>query len=49
MIARNRVREALDKLRDKRVKAELEKAGVPASILSPFKVENVNVAPPRRR
>ena len=47
-IARGRVRETLEKLRDKRVKEELEKAGVPAGILNPFRVENVNIAPPRR-
>ena len=48
IIARSRVRDALDKLRDKRVREDLEKAGVPREILSPFRVENVNVAPSRR-
>jgi sodium transport system permease protein len=48
MIARSRVSQVLDTLRNKRVKEELERAGVPPEILSPFRVENVNVAPPRR-
>src|SRR5206468_3152582 len=48
MIARTRTREVLEKLRDKRVKENLAKAGVTAEILNPFRVENVNVAPPRR-
>ena len=48
LIARSRVSRVLDSLRDKRIESELKKAGLPPGILSPFRIENVNVAPPRR-
>jgi len=47
-IARGRARETLDALRALIVNQRLAKAGLPLDTLTPFKVENVNVAPPRR-
>jgi sodium transport system permease protein len=47
-VARGRVQQALDGLKQDRIKAELRKAGIPDSILTPFTIQSVNVAPPRR-
>ena len=47
-LVRNRIRQVLDTLKDQKVKAELQRAGIPETVLTPFKVDNVNVAPPRK-
>lgn len=47
-VARGRIRQALDGLRDQQVKAELQRAGLSDGILTPFKVDSVNIAPPRK-
>jgi sodium transport system permease protein len=47
-VAGRRIERALERLKDQRVKAELERAGVSDRILTPFKVETVNVASARK-
>ncbi|MBO0862665.1 MAG: ABC transporter permease [Chloracidobacterium sp.] len=48
MVASGRIEAALNKLKEARVKNELQRAGVPERILTPFTVEKVNTAPPRK-
>jgi sodium transport system permease protein len=47
-VARSRIERALDRLKDRRIKAELGRVGVSERVLTPFTVENVNVAPPKK-
>lgn len=47
-VARGRIRQVLDTLKEQRIKTDLQRAGLPDSILTPFIVENINVAPPRK-
>lgn len=47
-LASSRVERALGQLKDERVKVDLQRAGVSEHILTPFTVEKVNVAPPRK-
>ena len=48
MVVRSRIRVALDALRDVKISVALEKAGLSKAVLSPFKIENVNLASTRR-
>lgn len=47
-VASGRIEAALNKLKEARVKNELQRAGVPERILTPFTVEKVNTAPPQK-
>lgn len=47
-VASSRIERALDRLKDQRIKTELQREGVPERVLTPFVVENVNVAPPKK-
>src|SRR5215510_2845911 len=47
-VASGRIEAALNKLKEARVKNELQRAGVPERILTPFTVEKVNTAPPKK-
>ncbi len=47
-VARDRIEEALDTVKQERIKADLRKAGVSEAVLKPFVVKSVNVAPPRK-
>jgi sodium transport system permease protein len=47
-VAGGRIETALNKLKDARIKNELQRAGVPERILTPFTVEKVNTAPPQK-
>jgi len=47
-IVSSRIEQALDRLKDLHVKSELIRVGVPERVLTPFVVENVNVAPPKK-
>ena len=48
VVVRSRIRTALDALRESKVRVTLEKAGLSAAALTPFKVENVNLVSTRR-
>ncbi len=43
-----KIRAALAALKEVRIRASLQRSGVPESVLSPFEVKQVNVAPARR-
>lgn len=43
-----KIRAALAALKEERIRASLQRSGVPESVLSPFEVKQVNVAPARR-
>ena len=47
-VASGRIETALNQLKEARVKNELQRAGVPERILTPFTVEKVNTAPPKK-
>jgi sodium transport system permease protein len=47
-IASGRIERALDQLKDQQIKTELQRAGIPERILTPFSVEKVNTAPPQK-
>ncbi len=47
-MAGSRIREVLSRFREARVRMELERSGVPVTILDSYKVERVNVAKPRK-
>ena len=47
-VASGRIETALNQLKEARVKNELQRAGVPERILTPFTVEKVNTAPPQK-
>lgn len=47
-VASGRIETALNQLKDARIKNELQRAGVPERILTPFTVEKVNTAPPQK-
>jgi sodium transport system permease protein len=47
-VARSRLQQVLNDLRDRRVKAGLIKAGINPGVLKPFTIETVNIAPPRK-
>lgn len=47
-VARDRLQEALDAVKQERIKADLRQAGVSEAVLKPFVVKSVNVAPPRK-
>lgn len=47
-VASGRIETVLNRLKEARVKNELQRAGVPESILTPFTVEKVNTAPPQK-
>jgi len=47
-VASGRIETALNRLKEARVKNELQRAGVPERILTPFTVEKVNTAPPKK-
>lgn len=47
-IAEEKLRTALAEIREQRVRAGLEKSGVPLTVLAPFKVDRVNVASDRK-
>jgi sodium transport system permease protein len=47
-VAGGRIETALNQLKDARIKNELQRAGVPERILTPFTVEKVNTAPPKK-
>lgn len=44
----DRVRIALNELKDQRIRQKLQASGVPESVLTPFQVRRVNVAPERK-
>ncbi len=46
--AGDKIRIALSEVKDDRVKAALRTSGVPESVLTPFTVKSVNVAPPKK-
>ncbi len=46
MVARDRAERLLTKLREEIVRSGLERKGIDAKILDPFKIDNQNVAPP---
>jgi sodium transport system permease protein len=47
-VASGRIETALNQLKEAKVKNELQRAGVPERILTPFTVEKVNTAPPKK-
>jgi sodium transport system permease protein len=47
-VAGGRIETALNQLKEARIKNELQRAGVPERILTPFTVEKVNTAPPKK-
>jgi sodium transport system permease protein len=47
-VAGGRIETALNQLKEARVKNELQRAGVPERILTPFTVQKVNTAPPQK-
>lgn len=47
-VAGGRIEAALNQLKEARIKNELQRAGVPERILTPFTVEKVNTAPPQK-
>jgi sodium transport system permease protein len=47
-VAGGRIETALNQLKEARVKNELQRAGVPERILTPFTVVKVNTAPPKK-
>ena len=47
-VASGRIEAALNQLKEARIKNELQRAGVPERILTPFTVEKVNTAPPKK-
>lgn len=47
-MARGRVLEAIERIRQQKIREELERRNLPESVVSPFLSENVNVAMPRR-
>ncbi len=47
-VASGRIETALNQLKEARIKNELQRAGVPERILTPFTVEKVNTAPPKK-
>jgi sodium transport system permease protein len=47
-VAGGRIEKALNQLKEARIKNELQRAGVPERILTPFTVEKVNTAPPKK-
>jgi sodium transport system permease protein len=47
-VAGGRIEAALNQLKEARVKNELRRAGVPERVLTPFTVEKVNTAPPKK-
>lgn len=47
-VAKARVRDALDQLRRQRVRDDLKALNIPEKILSPFRIEDVNLAHPRK-
>ncbi|HKQ73120.1 MAG TPA: ABC transporter permease [Blastocatellia bacterium] len=47
-VAIRRIEKALDQLKDQRIKLELQRAGLQERILTPFRVERVNTAPPQK-
>ena len=47
-VASGRIETALNQLKEARVKNELRRAGLPERILTPFTVEKVNTAPPKK-
>ena len=47
-VAGGRIETALNQLKEARIKNELQRAGVPERILTPFTVEKVNIAPPKK-
>ncbi|MGH9660007.1 MAG: ABC transporter permease, partial [Bryobacteraceae bacterium] len=48
-IASDKIRAALDKLKEERVRADLARRGVDASVLQPFAINRINTAPERKR
>jgi sodium transport system permease protein len=47
-VAGGRIETALNQLKEARIKNDLQRAGVPERILTPFTVEKVNTAPPKK-
>src|SRR5215510_2384218 len=47
-VASGRIETALNQLKETRIKNELQRAGMPERILTPFTVEKVNIAPPQK-
>jgi sodium transport system permease protein len=47
-VASGRIETALNQLKEAKIKNDLERAGMPERILTPFTVENVNTAPPQK-
>src|SRR5262249_41585426 len=47
-VASGRIEAALNQLKEARIKNELQRAGIPERILTPFTVEKVNTAPPQK-
>jgi sodium transport system permease protein len=47
-VAGGRIETALNQLKEARIKNELQRAGLPERILTPFTVEKVNTAPPKK-
>ncbi|HEU0183873.1 MAG TPA: ABC transporter permease [Blastocatellia bacterium] len=47
-VAGGRIETALNRLKEAKIKNDLERAGMPERILTPFTVENVNTAPPQK-
>jgi sodium transport system permease protein len=47
-VASGRIEIVLNQLKEARIKNELQRAGVPERILTPFTVEKVNTAPPQK-
>jgi sodium transport system permease protein len=47
-VASGRIETALNRLKEARIKNDLQRAGVPERILNPFTVEKVNTAPPKK-
>jgi sodium transport system permease protein len=47
-VASGRIETALNQLKEAKIKNELQRAGVPERILTPFTMEKVNTAPPQK-
>jgi sodium transport system permease protein len=47
-VASGRIETALNQLKEARIKNQLQRAGVPEGVLTPFTVEKVNTAPPKK-
>jgi sodium transport system permease protein len=47
-VASGRIETALNQLKEARIKNELQRAGLPDRVLTPFTVEKVNTAPPQK-